>query len=193
LAEADGDSPLDPLSVDRGFKRGANVVTVTSAETVSDAFASFGQGEQQLKTIAWQVARLLSTVPVILRFGPERSVVLTFSPLVADLIAKGGFSKNDVKQYLFKNVRMRASEFDTILVEGTACSFVAAGRLEKQFCESTDPDRMLPLVHSPNDFLIVISGDPTRNRSFVTLQGGEQGLATSKEVKLPANWDKLVK
>jgi hypothetical protein len=189
LAEAESDSPWEPLTVDRGFKRGANVVTVTSAETISDAFASFGEGERQLKTIAWQAARLLSTVPAILGFGRERSVVVTFSPLVANLIAKGKYSKQDVKQYLFQNVRMRASEFDTILTEGTACSFVEAGRLEKQFCESTDPDRMLPLVHSPNDFLIVVSGDPTRNRSFITLQGGEQGLATSKEIKLPSNWN----
>lgn len=192
LAEAEGESPWEPLSVDRGFKAGANVVTVTSAETLSDAFASFGTGEQHLKTIAWQVTRLLSTVPVILRFGRERSIIVALSPLIANLIAKSGYSKSDVKEYLFKNVRMRASEFDMILVENTACGLVAAGRLEKQFCESTDPDRMLPLVHAPKDFLIIVSGDPTRNRSFVSLQGGDQGLATSKEIKLPANWTKLM-
>jgi hypothetical protein len=192
LAEAEGDSPWDPLSVDQGFKAGVNVVTVTSAETISDAFASFGTGEEQLKRIAWQVQRLLSTVPVILRFGRERSIIVAMSPLVANLIAKSGYSKKDIREYLFKNVRMPASEFEIIFSEGVICDLVAAGRLEKQFCESKDPDRMLPLVHSPNDFLIVVSGDPTRNRTFVTLQGGEQGLATSKEIKLPANWDKLM-
>ena len=192
LAEAEESSPWEPLSVDRGFAAGANVVTVTSAETLSDAFASFGTGQQQLRTIAWQVARELSAVPVILLFGGERSIVVALSPLVANLIAEAGYSKNDVKQYLFRNARMRASEFDMILSQGTACDLVASGRLEKQFCESADPDRMLPLVHSPEDFLVIVTGDPARNRSFVSLQGGEQGLATSREVSLPPNWDQLL-
>jgi hypothetical protein len=192
LAEAEEESPWEPLSADRGFKPDSNIVTVTSAETLSDAFASFGTGEEQLKTIAWQVARELSAVPVILSFGRERSIVVALSPLIANLIGKAGYSKDDVRQYLFKNARMRASEFDMILSHTTACNLVAAGRLEEQFCESTDPDRMIPLVHSPEDFLVIVSGDPARNRSFVTLQGGEQGLATSKEIKLPPNWNQRV-
>jgi hypothetical protein len=192
LAEAEEESPWEPLSADRGFEAGANVVTVTSAETLSDAFASFGMGQEQLRTIAWQAARELSAVPVILLFGNERSVVVALSPLVANLIAEAGYSKSDVKQYLFRNVRMRASEFDMILSQGTSCGFVEAGRLEKQFCESADPDRMVPLVHSPEDFLVIVCGDPARNRSFVSLQGGEQGLATSKRISLPPNWDELI-
>jgi hypothetical protein len=192
LAEAEEESPWEPFSVDRGFAATANVVTVTSAETLSDAFASFGTGKEQLRTIAWQVARELSAVPVILSFGKERSIVVALSPLVAKLIAEAGYTKNDVRQYLFRNARMRASEFDMILFQTTACELVASGRLEKQFCESPDPNRMLPLVHSPEDFLIVVTGDPARNRSFVSLQGGDQGLATSKEIELPSRWDALM-
>lgn len=138
------------------------------------------------------MARELSAVPVIPLFGNERSIVVALSPLVANLIAEAGYSKHDGKQYLFRNARMRASEFDMILSRGTACGFVETGRLEKQFCESEDPDRRLPLVHSPEDFLVIVCGDPARNRSFVSLQGGEQGLATSKQIKLPPNWDELI-
>lgn len=193
LAEAEDENPWKPLSVDLGFKPGANIVTVTSAEAISDAFTLSGTAIDVLRIIAWQVTRELGAVPVIMRFGPERSIVLALTPLVANLINKSGYSKSDIKQYLFEVVKMRASEFDMLIAPDSVCGYVKQGRLGKQFCESTDPNRMLPLVHSPNDFLIVVSGDPTRNRAFVTLQGGNQGLATSKEIKLPANWDKLMK
>jgi hypothetical protein len=52
---------------------------------------------------------------------------------------------------------------------------------------------MLPVMHHPEELLIVVSGSATRNRSFVTKQTGDQGLAVSREIKLPANWATLPK
>jgi hypothetical protein len=75
---------------------------------------------------------------------------------------------------------------------GPACKAVKEGILPKLFCESEDPNRMLPVFHSPDELLVVVSGDPTRNRVFVTNQAGYQGLSTSKEIKLPKNWKKLL-
>jgi len=199
IAENEDDSPWESLSVSRGFKTGVSVVTVTSAEAVSDNFETFGTGEEQLKGLARQTAKVLGQVPFCLSsfFGPERSVVVALTPLVARTIAKAGYSKSDVQQYLFKNVKIRAAEFDMFLPPGffggTACGFVAAGKMEKQFCESTDADRMLPLVHSPKDYLIIITGDAARNRNFVTLQGGDQGFAVSKAIRLPVNWQSLIR
>ena len=196
LAENEDRSPWDPLSVDRGFKKSANIVTVVSVQSMSPPFLSKGDtAEAHLEIIAREIATEASsnTTYIALRFGPEASPVLVLTPLISNLIAKGGYSKSDIRQYLFKNARIPASKADIILKEwGTICDLVKKGALPKSFCETSDPNRMLPIVHSADDFLIVVSGDPSRNRSIATFQPTKQGLATSKAIKLPANWDKLM-
>ena len=70
---------------------------------------------------------------------------------------------------------------------------VNQGNLSADFIQNEDPNRLVPLVHHPEEFFIVVSGMPQRNRSFVMAQLGHQGLATSKEIKLPANWQQILK
>jgi len=45
IAEDENGSPWEPLSVDRGFKAGSNVVTVLSALSQSWPFISLGPAE----------------------------------------------------------------------------------------------------------------------------------------------------
>jgi hypothetical protein len=45
---------------------------------------------------------------------------------------------------------------------------------------------------NPDEFLIIVVGDPERNRSFIATQCADQGLATSREIELPANWEELL-
>jgi len=61
---------------------------------------------------------------------------------------------------------------------------VQQGKLPKSFCLTEDANRMVPVVHRPEEFLIVVSGYSTRDRSLIIAQVGEQGLAVSKEIKL---------
>jgi len=119
---------------------------------------------------------------------------LILTPLISGIIARGGYSKRDVRKYLFENARIPASTADKLcIMRGkTVCEVVEKGMLPESFCETTDPNRMLPVVHCADEFLIVVSGDPMRNRSVVTFQPCTQGVATSKEIKLPPNWDHLM-
>lgn len=176
-----------PLSAYRGFKAGDNVVTVTALGDMSAHIAGMGVGVKgQLASIAQQVRNNPSGIT----FGPEVSPVIALSPVIASSLAKAGYSKDSLAQWLFDNARVPNPD---------ACEQVKPGPKQllpvEVFCPdpaNPDPNRLLPLVHNSREFLIVVSGDVNRNRGFVTGQVGEQGLATSKEVKLPANWDKLM-
>ena len=55
--------------------------------------------------------------------------------------------------------------------------------LPAHFCESDDPQRMLPLFHAPEELQIIVAGTAERNRFFVTQIAG-QGLATSRKINL---------
>lgn len=198
LAENEEESPWEPLNVERGFKPGSNVVTVMLMHAMSDHYELAGELPVVMKGLATEVAReLKSTVTPLTRFGPEVSPVIGISPLVASEIARAGYSKTDVKQYLFENARIPAYLFDEDLERDfpglTACGAVKAGRLPEFFCETEDPNRMLPAVHNPEEFQIVVCGSMTRNRSFIMPQAGCEGLATSKEIKLPRKWGQLLK
>jgi len=194
LAEAEDESPYEPLSVDLGFNRGSNVITVLSALNVSYHFPSTGKAEEQLRVIAREATRQLggAFVRMMTIFGPEASPVLCLSPLVASVLSEAGYTKNDIKHYIFDNARIPAYEFDENLGQlwpgYTVHQAVEQGKLPASFCTTEDPKRMLPVLQGPEQLLIVVSGSSTKNRNFIVSQAGDQGLAVSKEIKLPSHW-----
>ena len=56
-----------------------------------------------------------------------------------------------------------------------------------------DPNRLVPIVWSPADFMITVSGDPGRDNCFICAQNGFIGYPASKKIELPANWEELLK
>jgi hypothetical protein len=189
LAENEVTSPWEPLSVHQGFKAGANVVTVNSIHSMS-RHTSTGTAEptELLEVITRMLIGELTSNRVD-RGEIHPMVVMT--PVLADLLADAGYSKESLSEYFFEHVRITAAAFEK--ESGSACELVEEGKLEKElFCPSEDPNRMVPLLHSPDELFIIVSGTQGRDRVFVTSQGGDRGLGTSKEIKLPAGWDKLM-
>ena len=74
-----------------------------------------------------------------------------------------------------------------------AYEWVQKGQLPKQYGESTDPNRLIPITLSPDDFLMVVSGDSDRNNAMICDQNGVHGWPVSKKINLPANWNELLK
>ncbi len=213
IAEAEDESPWEPLSVELGFKPGANVVTVQSAATLGYNFVSEEPGENHLRIMAREVQRDLGNSYYFVHptMGPLTTPAILIAPEVASSIAKAGYSKKDVKQYLFDNARVPAHQLEEFLrrlqllpntkpgeygdkvAASTFCEMVKLGRLPRLFCESDDPNRLVPVIRDPDEFMIVVTGLPTRNRSRILRQGGAHGRRFSKEIKLPANWQQLLK
>ncbi len=198
LAEAERESPWPPLSVDLGFKRDSNVVTVLSTIGASYHFVVRGAALDHLRILTQEVTRVLGSQMVypLTTFGREWHPVICMTPLVASIIAQAGYSKSDVKRYLYDNARIPAHLFEDLLhqeVDGlTIGEAVRQQKLSPDFFLTEDPNRLVPLVHNPEEFFIVVSGMAQRNRSFVMAQIGHQGLATSKEIRLPSNWTRLL-
>jgi hypothetical protein len=189
LAEAEEDSPWEPLSVERGFKLGSSVVTIQSGTGMGDHFITSGDALNQLKQLSREVSQALTLTPLaVFKFGPEAHPLICLSPLVAKTIAQGGYSKNDVKKYLYENARIPAKLFEE-KINYDLPQAVESGKLPRVFTESTDPQRMVPLVRLPEDFFIVVSGFPNRSRCFIMEQVGLQGLTVSKQITLPTHWD----
>jgi len=198
LAETRKDSPWPSLSEEMGFKRETNLVTVLSTPGSGYHFIVRGDVEEHLRILAQEVIRSLGSqlVYVLTTFGAEWHPVIGMTPQVAGILSQGGYSKTAVKKYLYENARIPAYLFEKLLKQEipdlTMDKAVQQYHLPPDFHQNDDPNRLLPLFHNPDELFIVVSGMPQRNRTFVMPQLGRQGLATSKEVKLPANFNHLL-
>ena len=183
----------EPMSVDQGFKAGDNVVTVNSCTSTDSAFSMGGaKVEGILDRLA---ARIVAVQLHLLRLdwlGPSVRPQILLSPCVAEAIAKGGYSKDKMRQYLYKQATFPAKWLEQLQPDFVSlCDAVEQGKFPKQYCESTDPNRLVPIVWSPDDFMITVSGDPGRDNCFICAQNGFIGYPVSKKIELPANWEEL--
>lgn len=188
-----------PFSVDRGFKAGENVVTVQSVVSISPPTYSGGHSAlDHLETIAEIIGRRLMAhwAPIGASQG-KFFPLFVLSPSVAHVIAKGGWTKDDIRRYLYENVKAEAGFMEKLAWQGgptsfTFCRAAELGLISKEYCQSTDPSRLVPVFLRPDWIGIVVSGDPGRNQSKGYVQNQKQGWPTSKKVVLPANWKQLV-
>ena len=188
LAEAEDANPWEPLSITRGFKPGESVVTVTSMGVMSFQITAVAQSPASiLENIALKVKQsLLAGDPLVMTFGSELAHFLLLSPVLARTLAEGGYSKKAIQQYIYEYSRIPAREFDHWLAlqgAAAACECTKNGSLPAHFCESDDPQRMLPLFHAPEELQIIVAGTAERNRFCLIQNNGSQGLATSKKIE----------
>jgi hypothetical protein len=99
---------------------------------------------------------------------------------------------------LFDHARIPAEHFERVLRDWTQkptwdlVAEVKAGRIPKDYHESDDPNRMVPLVWKPEDYMICVTGDLTRNSVYVFAHNGVLGFPTCKQIQLPRNWQQLL-
>jgi len=115
------------------------------------------------------------------------------SPCLAEGLAKGGYDKARIKQYWFEQARFPARRWEELQLKGMESIYgnVAANKLPAMYGESNDPERLLPIVQRPEDFMITVSGDPDRDNAFICGQNGFIGYPVSKKIQLPAKWAEL--
>ena len=190
-----------PNSVDMGFAAGDNTVTIaryTGGNMVSSMAGS--TPEELLPFLADAVVRQNSwqiTFTIGQGFGKLRPLVL-MTPIIAEAIASAGWSKHDVKRYLFEHARMPAWMFERFQRDWQKKPVwnireqVELGNAPREvYLTSDDPDRMVPIVWEPEHFMLVVTGDPLRTSNYVFGHNGQLGFPVAKKIALPARWDQL--
>ena len=72
-------------------------------------------------------------------------------------------------------------------------NYVKQGLLPPVYGESEDPERLIPVFHRPEWIGILVAGDWGRNQSKGYVSNHIQGPPVSKAIRLPKNWDALLK
>jgi hypothetical protein len=199
LAEHE-DSPWLPFHAESGFSAETNAVTIGVTNNWGSSPAPYDMPEQSGAQTALDL--LCKEIPKKTRLfhfparGPDAEhvmITLMLSPPVAKSLAAAGYSKQDVRRYVFENARMRLADFEWVLkftniFPTTARERVESGVFSAEFLGP--PDALVKVLSSPDVLHVVVCGDPNRNRIMV-LEGGHT-RPTTKAVVLPANWDDVI-
>jgi len=186
-----------PNSVDMGYAAGDDTVTI-SRMAGGNVIASISGAtpEAILDNVAFSLKNQYTwhlTFTLGSAFGTLRPMVL-LTPILAETIAKAGWSKADVRRYLFEKARVPAWELERNLRVWmnkpiwNLAEEAKAGRIPPVFHASDDPDRLVPQVFRPEDYMIVVTGDPLRTNAYVFAQNGRLGFPTAKRIALPRDW-----
>lgn len=145
IAENEAANPWEPLHVERHLPAEASAVTMFAAEApqnISDHASATAQGI--LCTIAGTMITLGSSKlgETLLVLGPEHAAI----------IARDGWSKSDIRHFIFENGRL---PFGKIRAWG---EYLGVSNLWPRWWNLTDAHSMVPIVQRPEDIMIVVAG-----------------------------------
>jgi len=185
-----------PLSVDQGFADGDSTVTIaryTGGGMASSMSGSKPEGlldylaDGLIKNTFWQIMFSVGT-----GYGKLRPLAL-ITPIIAETIAASGWSKDDVKQYLFEKARIPAWEFERMLRDWTGkpvwslTDEARKGSIPADvYAVSEDPGRLVPIVWEPSHFMVVVTGDPGRTSGYMFGHNGQFGFPVTKKIAVSA-------
>jgi hypothetical protein len=172
-AENEENSPWEPLHVELGFKKEDSTVTLTFPQTYQQAIPFTSDDKGLLATAVGCI------VPA--RFG---LLGLVFNPSAAQTLAKNGWSKQAIKDYIIKNARVPDDYYKRLGLDDSVpfdrAAFMGPG---------SSPEIFHPTPDRPNPVHIYVFGGFGSWMGF--LHGGPSPVI--KKVELPKNWAQLVK
>lgn len=149
VAEHEECSPWEPLSVDRGFERGEDVVTVFACEaphSISDHVNNTARG------IARTYADCIATAGMNNLYFPGE-YLLAVGPEHAATFAVDGWSKDDIRMFIFEHARKPMKFARTVGTYGKETEHL----WPKWLSSAADEDRVSPL-RQPSDLMVMVAG-----------------------------------
>lgn len=160
-AENAAASPWEPLHVEKGYPATASTVTVVAAEgphNINDHESLTANGI--LATIAGSIANTGAN-----DVYHEGTPVLAFGPEHAATVASEGYSKADIRRYLFEHARLPLSKFSE---ENVARRFRAkfGGRYA-----NAGLDTLVPMLQAAADLIIIVVGGAGKHSAYMPTFG----------------------
>ena len=163
VAENEAESPWEPLHVEHGFPIDVSTVTVIGSEgphNIQDHYSYTGLGVLRIVAGAMGQAgsnNLLAYGQPLLSLGPEHAAT----------IARDGYSKRQVKEFIFENARFPLGRLGE---EYRRFHVQSHGVVDA-------PDTLLPIVKSPDDLSVIVVGGAGKHTCWQPTFGDQTGPA----------------
>jgi hypothetical protein len=172
LAENEAENPWTPLHVGKGFSKDDSTVTVFGAEAphnINDHRST--SARDILKTIVHTIAvpgcnNALTGGEFLLLLGPEHAAT----------IAGDGFSKEDVKKFLYEEARVLVEHFPDV-------SWQWIRQMRPQWAEVIDKKGKIPLVDRWEEIQIAVAGGAGKHSAFIPTFGATKPVTRAITLK----------
>jgi hypothetical protein len=168
-AENEAANPWAPLHVERGFGADENVVTVVGAAGTLNLNSHSKEAADLLRAIALSLVYPTSND---YHFAGAPWVIL--SPEHAEVLQRGGLSKDDVKRGLWEQSKMEAGRF-------ARKDYDRARHTREAELGGFSADTPVPIAPTPAEIGILVAGGPGTHSVYVPTFG--QTRAVSRKVK----------
>ncbi|MFC1929030.1 hypothetical protein ACFLXK_05480, partial [Chloroflexota bacterium] len=185
VAENEEESPWEPLHVERGLRKEQSAVTVFACQSPDPMYVP-GDAERILHVVAVSIARPGTNI-----FHSAGQFLLVFSTRVARALARAGYSKSDVKQWIWENARYNVGWLrrNKVLADGEILTtyWDTVHSKDRPNIHELGDDAMLPMVLSVDDIHCIVVGNSTSQWwvGFCGGWGSYGGLAVTKPIEIP--------
>ena len=178
IAENEEENPWEPLHVERGYARETNTVTMIPA--CPAAMIDDNGGSQTAKDL---LRTLALSIPYVgnRNTNGEGQPLLILCPQHARLLANGGYSKAEVKQFIWEYGRLPFGD----IPRGNLTSF--SKKILKQYADF-DPSFGVPIAEKPEDIVIVVMGGTGTHSLSVQTRLASQNITVAIERKDGTPW-----
>jgi len=165
LAEDEEDSSWPSLAAERGVPVGASAVTVLAAESPHQVMNEWTHDPREvLETYAAAIRANMLTYSIW-----PGNYALVMAKQQRDVLVTAGWSKRDIREYVFESARVQRSEWRAV---GKGA---IAGR--------RDESRVYTALRSPDDLLVVAAGGPAGGFGVIVPPWyGAKALAVTKTI-----------
>lgn len=163
IAENEEETPWEPLHVEMGFDRDDSVVTVNGVENphnINDHTAD--DAENLLVTYAASIATQGNN-NILYQSGEP---LLIPAPEHAGILAKSGYSKAQLKEFIHLHARIPKKAY-------------SKKHQELQFAEFGENDT-IPVIQKPQDLMVVVAGGAGKHTLFCPTYAIRTGAVTKK-------------
>jgi hypothetical protein len=174
LAENEAANPCASLHVERGFAKDQNVVTVVSAEGMQRVLDTGVNGEGFLGRVADYVSGRETT---------DKNMMLVVTPYTANKLVREGWNKESIRQYINDNARIPLFRY-----EARFMAWSGVTEVPPEVLATMDSNGMVQ-VPFIRELTIIVAGGVGEKDELIPLWSPP----VSREIKLPPNWDELLK
>lgn len=166
FAEDTARSPWEPYNASLGFQPGDSTVTVASAYSIPVIYGGGAVAPWTGHGVIDQMVERMRSGGV--RWPHSQTYILVLIPDCAAELAKAGYSRKSLQEYLYERTRMPYETLpkEVFFGQGTEEEFIRAsvadGRIRPErapvFLDALKPGGLVPVVQSPEDFHIFVAG-----------------------------------
>ena len=173
FGENEAENPWEPFHVERGFDINDSTISVVGMEAPHDINAQDGKCALDVCRII--ASSIMSPGSSNFRFRTGSDLLVVIGPEHASFIARDGWTKKDVQEYLFEHSQV---PFELI----TQTHIEHRRKTPGQYGEFGDK---IPVVLAPDNIKIVVAGGPGLHSCWMPNWGGPRHQFSTAKINMP--------